>query len=98
MRSYCLKIGLIASAIALAFSFTPTKNAAFIFGGLALVLAVITFIINKKHNFKHKFVILTTVLAIAAITIAAVTYKKKVMKFSTKQQTEVTTNYTPNIL
>ena len=98
LRSYCLNIGLIASAVALAFSFTPTKNAAFIFGGLALVLAAITFIINKKHNFKHKFVILTAVLAVAAIIIAAATYKKKVMKFSTNQQTEVIIEHTPNIL
>lgn len=84
VRSYCLNIGIIASIIALAFSFTPTKNASFIFGGLALVLAGVTFVINKKHGFKHKFVILTVALALAGIIIAAVTYKKKVHKFTTK--------------
>lgn len=84
VRSYCLNISIIASIIALAFSFTPTKNASFIFGGLALVLAGVTFVINKKHGFKHKFVILAVVLALAGIIIAAVTYKKKVHKFTTK--------------
>ena len=92
LRSYCLNIGIIASIIALAFAFTPTKNASFIFGGLALVLAGITFIINLKHKFKHKFVILTTVLALTAIIIAAVTYKKKTRKKST--DTETTTMVT----
>ena len=84
VRSYCLNISIIASIIALAFSFTPTKNASFIFGGLALVLAGATFAINLKHKFKHKFVILAVVLALAGIIIAAVTYKKKVQKFTTK--------------
>ena len=87
VRSYCLNIGIIASIIALAFAFTPTKNASFIFGGLALVLAGVTFVINKKHGFKHKFVILTVVLALAGIIIAAATYKKKVHKFTTKPAT-----------
>ncbi|MBO4371488.1 MAG: LptF/LptG family permease, partial [Bacteroidales bacterium] len=67
VRSYCLNISIIASIIALAFSFTPTKNASFIFGGLALVLAGVTFVINKKHGFKHKFVMLAVVLALAGI-------------------------------
>ncbi|MBO7142367.1 MAG: LptF/LptG family permease [Bacteroidales bacterium] len=91
VRSYCLNIGLIAAAIALAFAFTPTKNASFIFGGLALILAAITFVINKKLGFKHKFVIITAVLAIAGITIAAVTYKKKAKRAASKPQTETTT-------
>ena len=87
LRSYCINIGIIASIIALAFAFTPTKNASFIFGGLALVLAGITFIINKKHNFQHKFVIFAAVLALAAIIIAAITYKKKTHKKSTETET-----------
>lgn len=92
VRSYCLNIGIIASIIALAFAFTPTKNASFIFGGLALVLAGVTFVINKKHEFKHKFVILAVVLALAGIIIAAVTYKKKVHKFTTKPATTMVEN------
>lgn len=92
LRSYCINISIIASIIALAFAFTPTKNASFIFGGIALVLAGITFIINLKHKFQHKFVIFATVLALAAIIIAAVTYKKKTRKKNT--DTETTTMVT----
>ena len=87
LRSYCINISIIASIIALAFAFTPTKNASFIFGGLSLVLAGITFIINKKHKFQHKFVIFATVLALAAITIAAITYKKKTRPKATEPET-----------
>ncbi|MCQ2975631.1 MAG: LptF/LptG family permease [Bacteroidales bacterium] len=76
-RSYCINLAIIAGVIALAFAFSPLKIATYIFGGISIVLSGITYLINKKLNFKNKFVIVALSITLVAVVIALATTKKK---------------------
>lgn len=76
LRNSLQTFAFVLGAIGFGFAFSPMRKTALVCGIMAVVLAAVVYILNRKYHYKSKFAILAAIIGIAAITLSLVRSNK----------------------